>query len=116
MDRVVILGLVAALGCASASQAFGQLGPLNPATAPTSDLPGTSIHSVGPPSGAPVQPPAPANLGAGSLPMRLAPAMPMPTPGFVGPTSFDPAGGPLGTGPLAGAPLSDPTGGAFHPD
>ena len=31
MDRVVILGLIVALSCASASQVFAQLGPFSPA-------------------------------------------------------------------------------------
>jgi hypothetical protein len=117
MDRVVILGLIAALSGASASQAFGQLRPFGPAAAPTADLPGASIHSVGPLSGAPLQPlpQLPAGLGATPLPVRPSPVMPLPAPGFVGPSSFD-AGGPLGTGSLADMPLPDQAVGPFQHD
>ena len=115
MDRVVILGLIAALSGASASQAFGQVGPFGPAAAPTADLPGASIHSALPLGGAPLQPLAqpPAGLRPTPLPVHPSPIMPLPAPGFVGPSSFD-AGRPLGTGSLAGAPLPDQPVGPFQ--
>ncbi len=42
MDRVAILGLMAALACACTSPALGQLGPVGPA--PAAELPGAQ-HS-----------------------------------------------------------------------
>jgi hypothetical protein len=89
MDRVMILGLIVALSCASASQVFAQLGPFGPA-APSTDLPGAQ---------------QPWNPAAAPLPQFPTQAMPAPNSGFGGPYPFDPTGGsPLGgPGPGAGS-------------
>jgi hypothetical protein len=101
MDRVVMLGLVAAWSCVFASQAVGQLPPLGPAT--PADLPGASIHSV-PLPGARVPSPMPPPANPGGLPLAShpLPGMPSPAPGFAGPNSFG------GAGSLPGRPFGDP--------
>jgi hypothetical protein len=102
MHRVVILGLVAALGCVFASQALGQLPPFVPVT-PGGDLPGASIYGSRPLGTAPLQPPA--NVSMAPTYQHPLPAMPPGGSGFVGPSSFNGNGPPMGGVPMPGVPL-----------
>jgi hypothetical protein len=109
MHRVAMLGLIAALSCAFASQAWGQLPPFGSPVAPMADLPGASISGGGPPG---VQPAM--NLAANPLPPYSP--VPAPAPGLFGPNSLDGASGApspgFGVGPQAEFPQSGPGAGA----